>query len=47
MEDKKIAKMRDSYTPPKLKEFGPVGALTQSGATGSKEASQSQMARML
>ena len=28
---------RDAYTPPKLKEFGPVGALTQSGSTGGSE----------
>jgi len=28
---------REAYTPPELKEFGPVGALTQSGSTGGKE----------
>lgn len=28
---------RDTYTPPKLKEFGPVGALTQAGSTGGNE----------
>ncbi len=50
-EIKKIAKQRDArpanrrvaYMPPKLKEFGPVGALTQGGATGAKETSMGQM----
>lgn len=28
---------RAAYAAPKLKEFGPVGALTQSGTTGSSE----------
>jgi len=42
---KKISEQRDAqpagrrgtYTPPELKEFGPVGTLTQSGSTGGKE----------
>jgi hypothetical protein len=28
---------RDAYVPPKLKEFGPVGTLTQGGSTGGSE----------
>jgi len=28
-----------TYTPPKLKEFGPVGALTQGGSIGMMEGS--------
>ena len=35
--DGRPADCRDAYTPPKLKEFGPVGALTQGGATGGLE----------
>ena len=42
---KKIAKQRNTlpaghgatYAPPELKEFGPVGALTQGGSSGGKE----------
>lgn len=52
---KKIAGQRDvhpsgcgrPYTPPKLKEFGPVGALTQSGSTGGKEQAAMLMQNML
>jgi hypothetical protein len=33
------AAARDVYVPPKLKEFGPVGALTQSGTAGASEMS--------
>jgi hypothetical protein len=29
---------RDEYAPPMLKEFGPVGVLTQAGSTGANEA---------
>jgi len=35
--DARPADRRDPYTPPKLKEFGPVGTLTQSGSTGGSE----------
>jgi len=35
--DARPADRRDPYTPPKLKEFGPVGALTQGGTTGPNE----------
>ena len=33
------AAARDVYVPPELKEFGPVGALTQSGTAGPSEMS--------
>jgi len=33
----------DNYATPKLKEFGPVGALTQAGTTGASEAMSSSM----
>jgi hypothetical protein len=33
------ARTRDEYTSPALKEFGSVGALTQSGSGGANEAS--------
>ena len=35
--DPQQATHRDAYTSPRLKVFGPVGALTQGGSTGSKE----------
>jgi hypothetical protein len=38
MDNKKITQQRESYSPPKLKEFGPVGALTQAGSAGGSEA---------
>lgn len=38
---------RDAYTPPKLKEFGPVGALTQGGSAGGKEQATMDMKDML
>jgi len=31
------ADARDTYLPPKLKTFGPVGALTQGGSAGMAE----------
>ena len=33
---------RDDYRPPKLKVFGPVGALTQGGSMGNMEGSGPQ-----
>ncbi len=38
--DVRPAGRRDAYTPPKLKEFGPVGALTQGGSAGGSEMAQ-------
>ena len=35
--DERPAGPRDAYTPPELKEFGPVGALTQGGSIGQME----------
>ncbi len=40
--DARPADRRDPYTPPKLKEFGPVGALTQAGTIGMGEGGQGQ-----
>ena len=40
--DARPADRRDPYTPPKLKEFGPVGALTQGGSMGNMEGSGPQ-----
>ena len=45
--DGRPADRRDAYTPPKLKEFGPVGALTQSGSGGGSEMATMIMADML
>jgi hypothetical protein len=52
---KKISEQRDArpadrgeaYTPPKLRVFGPVGALTQAGGTGSMEGSMAAKPNML
>ena len=53
MEIKKIAKQRnapadarDAYAPPKLKVFGPVGALTQGGSVGAVEMGMSMSSMM-
>jgi len=40
--DARPADRRDPYTPPMLKEFGPVGALTQGGSIGQMEESGPQ-----
>ena len=45
--DGRPADRRDAYTPPKLKEFGPVGALTQSGTTGGSEMNPMLMSNMV
>jgi len=37
------ATARDAYAPPKLKVFGPVGALTQSGTGAMAENSMTDM----
>jgi hypothetical protein len=37
---------RDAYVPPKLKEFGPVGNLTQAGSGANSEAMANGMSSM-
>ena len=37
---------RDAYAPPRLQEFGPVGALTQGGTSGDVEMGSSMATNM-
>ncbi len=44
--DSTLNAYRSQYSSPKLKEFGPVGALTQGGSTGGSEMRPMLMSNM-